>query len=412
VLALSAFSSRLSRFGLAALFLSGLLGCTRNEPQRQPAPADSHTKGLDAAAHGRAHHSAGDAAIDVVPSEHAADAGAAGPSLHKAQRKLMGTMWAITIAGGDSDAARKAAERALDQVAELETKLSEWRPDSDISHVNQAAGIAPVQVGPELVECVRASLEVARWSRGAFDISWAGLRGLWDFSPDSARVPPPPAKVKAMLPLWNYRNIVLDEARSTVFLKKKGMQIGLGGVAKGYALDRAGELLQRAGFPDFLIYAGGQVLVHGKKGERAWRVGIQHPREPRHFAFVEIEDGSLATSGDYEHAWTHEGRTYHHILDPKTGFPSARTSSVTLIAKTALWADAIDTAIFIMGPAAGLKALKNAPGGPFEATVVDPAMHLHLSDNIRSRLVLTAAIEPDGLIGRAVAPEDRVRPTP
>jgi thiamine biosynthesis lipoprotein len=343
----------------------------------------------------------------------AEDAGAAGPTVHKAERKLMGTLWAITIAGGERTAALQAAERALDEVERLEAILSEWQPDSDISHVNQAAGSAPVHVSPELLACVRASLEVARWSHGAFDISWAALRGLWDFSADSARVPPTPAQVKALLPLWNYRNIVLDEKNGTVFLKKKGMQIGLGGVAKGYALDRAGELLQQAGFPNYLMFAGGQVLVHGKRGERAWRVGIQHPREPRHFAFVEIEDGSLATSGDYEHAFQAAGRTFHHIIDPKTGFPSDKTSSVTLVANSALWADAVDTAVFILGPKPGLEALQRAPGGPFEAAVVDPAMHLHLSAGMQQRLVMTAQIEPDGLIGRPIAPlQTTARPAP
>jgi FAD:protein FMN transferase len=419
--ALSASSSRSARLfaRLAALTTSlvllatSLVACSRDEPAAaRPSQAPAPLAARDAGRPERAAAAPLDAAVDVVPSEHARDAGPSGPALHKAQRKLMGTIWSITIAGGEAAAAGVAAERALDHVAELEAMLSEWRPDSDISRVNQAAGVAPVKVGPELLECVRASLAVARWSRGAFDISWAGLRGLWDFSPDSARIPPTPAEVKARLPLWNYRNIVLDEAKGTVFLRRTGMQIGLGGVAKGYALDRAGELLTRAGFPNFLIYAGGQVLVHGKKGERLWRVGIQHPREPRHFAFVEIEDGSLATSGDYEHAWTHEGRTYHHILDPKTGYPSTRTSSVTLIAETALWADAVDTAIFIMGPAAGLKALESAPGGPFEAAVVDPAMRLHLSSKVRERLVFTAEIEPDGLIGRSIPPAERVRPGP
>ncbi|HVZ34486.1 MAG TPA: FAD:protein FMN transferase, partial [Polyangiaceae bacterium] len=206
--------------------------------------------------------------------------------------------------------------------------------------------------------------------------------------------------------LWNYRNIVLDEAHGTLFLKRRGMQIGLGGVAKGYALDRAGELLRAAGFSNYLLYAGGQVLVHGRRGDRPWRVGIQHPREPRHFAFVEIEDGSLATSGDYEHAYTYQGRQYHHIIDPKTGFPSDQSLSVTLIAKSALWGDAVDTAVFIMGPERGLKALPSAPGGPFEAAAVDPSMRLHVTEGMRERLVMTAVIEPDGHIGRALTPDE------
>ena len=390
---------RIAILVIATSSLGALLSCRGREPGATLTKTEVATAAPPSAREPRAVDP-----TDAAQPAPQSDAGAPVPVLHKAQRMLMGTIWAITIAGGDAERAQSAAERALDEVARLEDILSEWQPDSDISRVNQAAGRAPVQVDEALIACVRASLEVARWSHGAFDISWAALRGLWDFSGSSAHLPPSPASVKALLPLWNYRNIVLDEERSTVFLKRKGMQIGLGGVAKGYALDSAGALLQQSGFPDFLIYAGGQVLVHGKKGERAWRVGIQHPRESRHFAFVEVQDGSLATSGDYEHAFEHQGRTYHHIIDPKTGFPSEQTSSVTVIAKTALWADAVDTAIFIMGPKRGLLALPSAPGGPFEAAIVDPQMRLSLSDDMRAHLVLTAEIEPDGHIGRPVAP--------
>lgn len=373
------------------LALSGLLGCTR----AAPVPERSVDAQPVSAPPAQVHHV--DAALDAGPSE---------PPIHKAQRNMMGTIWAITIVGGDQAPAVAAAEHAFDEIARLEALLSEWQPDSEITRVNEAAGVAPVAVGPELLACVRASLEIARWSGGAFDISWASLRGLWDFSARSAHVPPSRASVRARLPLWNYRNIVLDEAKRTVFLKRRGMQIGLGGVAKGYALDRAGELLREAGHPNFLIYAGGQVLVHGRRGDRPWRVGIQHPREPRHFAFVEIEDGSLATSGDYEHAYEHEGKTYHHIIDPKTGFPSSASSSVTLIGKTALWADAVDTALFIMGPARALQAITKAPGGPFEAAIVDPTQKLSVTPGMRERLILTAVIAPDGQIGRQLAPDE------
>lgn len=399
---------------LVPVLVMGALACAR-EPRndaiatpRERAASEPRKPGAHDDAEAREPSaSARSDAQTVASASHDAAAGAHdAPPLQRAQRKLMGTIWAITLVAADAAAASAAAERAFDEVARLEALLSEWQPDSEISRVNAAAGKQPVAIGPELLECVRASLAIARWSDGAFDISWAGLRGLWDFSPESAHVPPSPARVKLLLPLWNYKNIVLDEAKSTLFLRRKGMQIGLGGVAKGYALDRAGELLQAAGFSSFLIYAGGQVLTHGKKGDRPWRVGIQHPREPRHFAFVEIEDGSLATSGDYEHAYTHQGRVYHHIIDPKTGFPSDKTASVTLIANTALWADAVDTAVFILGPKRGLAALADAPGGPFDAAIVDPEFGLHTTEGMRKRLVLTAELTAEGKIGRPLSADE------
>jgi thiamine biosynthesis lipoprotein len=316
----------------------------------------------------------------------------------------MGTPWAVTIAAEDGVAARKAAEAALDEVARLEGLLSEWTPTSEISRVNQNAGVSPQHVSKELLACVLASQEVSRWSNGAFDISWASLRDLWDFSPDSQHVPPTKAQVKARLPLWNYHLIQVDEAAQTVYLEKKGMQIGLGGIAKGYALDRLGEILRARGFHDFLAFAGGQILVGGKRGDRLWRVGIQHPRKNDYFGFIEASDCSIATSGDYEHSYEYQGHRYHHIIDPKTGFPNERSASVTVIAPTALWADAVDTALFIMGPERALEALPKAPGGPIDAVIVDPELRVHVSEGAKSKVLLRYELAADG---KLIAPMPR-----
>lgn len=326
------------------------------------------------------------------------DAGAQ-PPLHRIERRLMGTHFSIAISGGDEATARASATRAMDEIARLETVLSEWIPESPISRVNAAAGGAPVPVPAELMTCVRAGLEVAQWSDGAYDISWAALRDLWRFGTNGRDVPPSREDVAARLPLWDYRRIAVDALAGTIRLEQAGMQIGLGGIAKGYALDRAAAMLLEDGHRDFMLYAGGQVLVHGLRGDRKWRVGIQHPREPRYFAFVEVTDASVATSGDYEHSFTYEGRRYHHILDPDTGFPSERSTSVTVIAETGLWADAVDTAVFIMGPERGLPALASAPGGRIEAIVVDPEMRLWATPGGASSLVMRAELDAAWHIG-------------
>jgi thiamine biosynthesis lipoprotein len=321
------------------------------------------------------------------------------PPLYRTQRELMGTIWMVSVSGGDERAATAAANQALDEVARLENLMSEWIPESEISRVNAAAGEKPVKVGPDLLSCVKTSLEAARWSHGAYDISWAALRDLWDFSSSSKQTPPSPATVKARLPLWNYRNIVLDEKHGTLFLKKRGMQIGLGGIAKGYALDRAAELLQKAGFKDFMIFGGGQVLVHGLRGQRMWRVGIQHPRDSTYFAFVDVTDASVSTSGDYEHSYFYQGTRYHHIIDPATGFPANQTASVTVIAKSALWADAVDTAVFVMGPEHGLQALAKTPAGPIDGVMVDPQLHVFATAGAAQRLVFASHLDALGTIG-------------
>ncbi|MCC7536708.1 MAG: FAD:protein FMN transferase [Deltaproteobacteria bacterium] len=331
--------------------------------------------------------------------------------IYRASRPLMGTVFEIVVSGAEEAVAADAARRALDEVDRLEHVLSEWRPDSEISRVNDAAGREPVRVGPDLMRMVVESQAVSEWSDGAFDISWAALRGLWDFRPDRPHRPPSEADVRARLPLWSYRNVVVDRAASTLFLRRAGMAIGLGGIAKGYAVDRAGEVLLRAGLRNWMIYGGGQVLVHGRRGNRRWRVGIQHPRDAqRYFAFLEMDDGSLATSGDYEHSFEHGGRRYHHILDPRTGFPSYSSMSVTVVAPTGLAADAIDTAAFILGASRAVPRLARAPGGPVEAVFVDPELRLYTTPGTERRLIMRARLDADGRIGGPIAAGTDVPP--
>ncbi len=330
------------------------------------------------------------------------------PPMYRTQRELMGTIWMIGVSGGDEQAARAASEKALDEVERLDDILSEWKPDSEVARVNAAAGVAPVKVGPEMMACVEASLQTARWSDGAYDISWAALRDLWDFGPDSKHVPPTPEQVRARLPLWNWHNIRVDKKKSTIFLLKKGMQIGLGGIAKGYALDRASDILRAAGFNDFLIFGGGQVLVHGHRGNRPWRVGIQNPRDSSYFGFVDVTDASVSTSGDYEHSYFYQGKRYHHIIDPHTGFPADKAASVTVIASTGLWADAVDTAVFILGPKRGLRALANAPGGPIDGILVDPELRVYATPGGARRLVMATHLDAEAHIGAPLKPGDPI----
>jgi thiamine biosynthesis lipoprotein len=301
------------------------------------------------------------------------------------QRQMMGTIIQMTSVGEPEEKAGPILEAALDEMQRLEGLLSEWKPNSDVSKVNAAAGQEPVHVGPELIDNVRVGLQVARWSDGAFDLSWAALRGLYLFQPGQERVPTD-AELKERLPLVNYRNIALDEKQQTVFLKRKGMQLGLGGIAKGYALEKAANLLKERGVVNYMIFGGGQVLVNGHKGDRAWRVGVQHPRVNDYFGFIEADGGSIATSGDYEHAFMKDGKRWHHIIDLHTGRPVQHTASVTVVSESAFYADAIDTALFIMGAKKAMKKLATAPGPKAEVLIVDSDMRLHMSPGMEKRL--------------------------
>lgn len=312
-------------------------------------------------------------------------------------REMMGTVIQMTVLDVPEEQAAPVLEAAMAEMQRLENVLSEWRPDSEVSQINQAAGLHPVKVGPEVLDNVRVGLEVAKWSDGAFDISWAALRGLYLFQPGNQRIPTD-QELRERLPLVNYKNIQLDEKAHTVFLRKKGMVLGLGGIAKGYALEKAAAILERAGFKSFMFFGGGQVVVHGKKGNRAWRVGVQHPRLDDYFGFIEAERGSIATSGDYEHAFIRDGQRWHHIIDLKTGRPVQHTSAVTVVSDSPFYADAIDTALFIMGPKKALEKLPSAPGPKAEALLVDKDMRLHLSPGMKDRLILRVKLDADGTI--------------
>jgi thiamine biosynthesis lipoprotein len=312
------------------------------------------------------------------------------PSVQRT-RELMGTIIQMTVLGVPEARAVPALEAAMAEMERLEQLLSEWREDSEISRINQAAGLHPVKVSPDTMNNVRVSLEVSKWSDGAFDLSWAALRGLYLFQPGQERVPTD-AELAERLPLVNYKNIVIDEKAQTVFLRRKGMLLGTGGIAKGYALEKAAEILAKAGLENYMFFGGGQVVVHGKKGNRGWRVGVQHPRLNDYFAFIEAERGSIATSGDYEHAFIKDGMRWHHIIDLKTGRPVQHTTAVTVISDSPFYADAIDTALFIMGPEKALAKLATAPGPKADALIVDKDMRLYMSPGMKERLIIRAPL--------------------
>lgn len=299
----------------------------------------------------------------------------------------MGTIIQMTVLDVPEEKAAPVLERALDEMQRLEGVLSEWREDSEISQINKAAGLHPVKVSEDTLANVRVGLEVAKWSDGAFDLSWAALRGLYLFVPGQERVPTD-EELKERLPLVNYKNIVLDEKAQTVFLKKKGMVLGTGGIAKGYALEKAADIVERAGFQNFMFFGGGQVVVHGKKGNRPWRVGVQHPRMDDYFAFVEADRGSISTSGDYEHFFIRDGQRWHHIIDLKTGRPVQHTAAVTVISDSPFYADAIDTALFIMGPQKALAKITTAPGPKADLLIIDKDMRLFTSPGMKQRLIM------------------------
>jgi thiamine biosynthesis lipoprotein len=318
-----------------------------------------------------------------APQDAAATAPAAAPkaTLVALGREIMSTWWELKIEQSGREAeAKKALEEALDEIARLEDVLSEWRPGTEISRINDAAGTpTAIAIGPDTYENMRVGMEISKLSGGAFDLSWAAMRDLYRFDRNATPKLPDPALVKQKRALVNFRNIEFNPEARTVRLKKKGMALGTGGIAKGYALDRAAAILEKAGFENYLMFAGGQVQVHGSREGRAWRVGIKHPRQlDRHIGAFEVHDGSIATAGDYEHAYVIDGKRMHHIIDPATGYPATRSASVTLIARSGIYADGLDNACFIVGPERCIAMLAKLPDEP-QAVIIDPEMRVFMT---------------------------------
>lgn len=300
-------------------------------------------------------------------------------------RPLMSTVFQIQV---DSPPANveKVVRDAFEEVERLETELSEWRDDSDVSKVNRSAGRRPVKVGDDTLRVIDAGMDVSAWSRGAFDLSWAALWGTYDFRPDSIRIPTL-EEIKPRVALVNYKNIRVSKKYSTVLLKTRGMAIGTGGIAKGYALDRAGAILRGGGVDNYMIFGGGQVQVHGKRAGRPWRVGIQHPRNPgSYFAALESTGASFSTSGDYEHAVVDgSGKRWHHIIDPKTGRPADESLSVTIMTSEGIYADALSTAAFVLGPHKALKMLGRI-AYPAEAVIVGADCRVYMTPKAKQKI--------------------------
>jgi thiamine biosynthesis lipoprotein len=248
--------------------------------------------------------------------------------------------------------------------------MTTWRPDSELSRVNAAAGKAPVAVGLETYEVVAASIHTSEISSGTFDITFESLHGLWKFDEDLDPHPPTVAQVKAKLPLVNYRHVHLDEPAHTIFLDKPGVRISLGGIAKGYAVDKAARVLMDAGIEAFFVQAGGDLFTHGRKPDgRPWSAGVRDPRGPDPFAMLDVTDHAFSTAGDYERTYVVDGRRYHHIIDPRTGYPATASRSVTIWATNAFIADELDDAVFILGPERGLALVESLDG--VGAVIVD-----------------------------------------
>jgi len=280
--------------------------------------------------------------------------------MFREQRSLMGTVWNIEVPdhGRSTDQVREAVAGAYRELERIDALMSEWKPASPISQVDAAAGRHAVEVPAELRELIERSIRYSEKTEGTFDVTWRGMGNIWHFD-DTFQVPSAAAVAKARKNI-DFRAIRIDGNR--IYLPA-GMSIGLGGIAKGYAVDRAAAVLARAGFTDSLVDGGGDVLASGTRYGAPWRLGVQDPRAEhgKILGIVEVSNAALVSSGDYERFRIVNGIRYHHIIDPRTGWPATASMAVTVLSRTAEQGVVLGKGIFILGPEKGL-ALAKAEG--------------------------------------------------
>jgi thiamine biosynthesis lipoprotein len=298
-------------------------------------------------------------------------------------RPLMGTVVEAIAEGENAAALREAIEAAYREMNRLSDMMNHYDAASVVSAINDSAGAQPVPVPEELMEVLQMARRVSRRTKGAFDVTIAGVRG-WRFRPDDPRLPKA-AEVALGLPLVDWRKLKLDRRAGSAFLERRGMRIDLGGIAKLYILEAGLRVLERSGVARAMVNGGGDVVVAQRGSLPPWRVGVRDPRAPgKLLGVVELQRGFVASSGDYERYFERDGRRYHHILDPRTGYPSEGPRGVTLVAERLEAVNGLGVAIMVLGRKEGERLVAQTPG--LDALIVERDGSVWLSPGMRSRL--------------------------
>jgi len=297
-------------------------------------------------------------------------------------RTLMGTRTDLTLHGRPQDLPR-AAELAWQEMARLEQMMSRFRSSSVVSALNLFAGIRPVAVPEEMMQVLKMAQAVSAVSNGAFDVT-VGAYKDWNFDPAHPLLPAP-QQLAQQVPLVNYRDLILDRKNGTAFLARRGMRIDLGGIAKLPILKAGMQVLHNAGVENAMINGGGDVMLSGALHGRPWRIGLRDPRAPDSLlGVVALNRGIVAASGDYERCFTCDGRKYHHILNPRNGYPSKGPHGLALVSDSLDDVNGLGAAIMVAGLQAGRQYLAHRAG--VDAMIVDTNGAVWLSQGMQQRL--------------------------
>jgi FAD:protein FMN transferase len=308
-------------------------------------------------------------------------AGCTRPRTVQKTEAIMGTDVTVTVVARPGQDGAAAIDAAMAEIKRFDAMMPLYKDTSEITRVNLAAGKHPVPVSPEMIEAVEAAERVSRLSDGVFDITVGPLVVLWQMRLKENRVPAE-AEIGLVRNRVGYRNIVVDKKASTLYLKKPGMIMDLGGM-KGYIADRAKDIIKKRGFNDAVLALAGDIWVLGHRPDGTpWRIGVQHPREhDKTLTVLDLSDKYISTSGDYERFVIRENKRYHHIIDPRTGKPSKGVVSATLIGDEGSLIDPLTKVPFIVGPKEGIKIVKKLGA---EAIIVDDEGRVYMTDGIKN----------------------------
>lgn len=297
--------------------------------------------------------------------------------------RLMGNIFIISVVENESSRAERYIEKAVEEIRRIEALLTTFDENSQTNLINRNAGIKPVVVDKEVFDLIKRSKKISELTQGAFDITYGSLdKSLWNFDRNMKSLPDPEI-AKKLVRLIDYQNVILDDQTNSVFLKEKGMRIGFGGIGKGYAADKASNLLKQLGVKSGIVNAAGDLITWGKQPNgQPWTIGIADPNAvSTPFSYLKISDMAIATSGDYEKFVHINGKKYSHTIDPKTGYPISGIKSVTVISSIAELADALATPIAVMGIKVGLNMINQMKN--IACIIIDENDKIYTSNNIK-----------------------------
>ena len=286
---------------------------------------------------------------------------------------IMGTRIAVELWDDDAAHGETSIDAVIAEMNRIDAAMSTYKPDSELSRLNARAAQRPVVVSAELFGLLTTSMEYSRLTGGAFDVTYASVGFMYDFR---ARQRPTEQQIKKALPEVNYKHVRLNPARRSVRYQRAGMRIDLGGIAKGYAVDRGIEILKQRGIQHALVSAGGDSRIMGDRFGKPWVIGIRHPdRKDEFVTRLPLVDTAISTSGDYERYFDEGGVRYHHIIDPRTGHSASLVRSATVLADTAIRTDGLSKTAFVLGADAAIKIYEAL--GDIDAVLVTPDGVVH-----------------------------------